>query len=66
MEAVCSIGFALSAILLATELRETCIDFNEQISPLVTINCTICHGGVKKAGKPLSSAPRQQITYSSQ
>ncbi len=30
--------------------EEPRIDFNEQIRPLLTKNCTTCHGGVKKAG----------------
>lgn len=33
-----------------TAIADQRIDFNAQIRPLLTKNCTTCHGGVKKAG----------------
>jgi len=35
---------------LSAARAESRISFNDQIRPLLTKNCTTCHGGVKKAG----------------
>lgn len=42
------LGVSTPARSAETEER---IDFNSQIRPLLTKNCTTCHGGVKKAGE---------------
>lgn len=32
-------------------MTEETVDFNRDIRPILTKNCTACHGGVKEAGK---------------
>lgn len=45
-----SIFLSLGLLFSGTSHGVAKVNFNEQIRPLLTKNCTTCHGGVKKAG----------------
>ena len=41
---------AASLLLAGDAIAESLIDFNRDVRPILTKNCTTCHGGVMKAG----------------
>lgn len=44
------LSLAIAICLTGTSLAELPVEFNRDVRPLLTKNCTTCHGGVMKAG----------------